>query len=1347
MRKDGKITDAIQAVRYTSAPPSGSSSSSSASSSSSGCPATAPVTTAGALSPFDSFPQCSYTRWTTTQYTDCCLVASQRVYKLIPSSGIGASGTNYDETDFGYDVMKRRNRNVSPGGTITRTVFDAPGRPIGSWVGTDDTGATASNPAGSGSPNNMVIVTGTVYDFGKSGGDSNPTQQTQYVDATGANDRVTNFLFDFRNRQTDTDGEIDLYAKQYFDNLDRICKKERYDTSFAGNLIARRTTCWDDRSTVFKTAVFAVDPSTGIVGNALVSNAWQDASQNVVKSLRAGSQLFEKTTFDSLGRPSVEYIGYGTDVTYADVFTTANNTILEQTEMIYDAGSNAIQSQSRQRYHNAAAVQLGNLGDPSTIPNARVAYVAIYPDALGRIAAVANYGTNGGASLLRSSTIPPSRDTCLVDSAAYNARGEDYLAIDPAGTAAYRTFDDRGRKLTLVENYIATSSSSSSSSGNMCNPSDDTNRETGFTYSPDGAMATVTAVNSATGNQTTQNIFGATLTDSAVASSLLRRYQILPDSISGSDQKAFTYNRQGEITTFADQNGTVHSYDRDLLGRQTADRITTLGSGVDGAVLRISKTFDVRSLVQNLTSYDNATVGFGSVVNDVQLSYNGYWQLLADYQSHSGAVDVSTTPNVQYAYADGSENTIRATSLTYPNGRVLNYDYGTPDGISDSASRIESLIDDDGVTHLADYSYLGANSIVQVNEMQPGIQYTLVGIQGGNDPVTGDIYRGLDLFSRVKDLIWVSLGGSSSSSSSSGSSCVGGTNIVRIQHGYDRASNRLWRKDLVAVTSGAAFDELYRYDGLYRLSTMQRGAINSTQTAITAGVATFGQCWTLDATGNWEGFREDDTGSGTWDLIQTRTANTVNEISDISDLVGPSWVIPVYDASGNMTKVPQPASPSSAYAVTYDAWNRAVKLTDPSTGNTVETNAYDGRKYRTNRSDYTAGVLSETRDLFYTALWQSIEEWIGTSTNPDRQFVWGVRFIDDLVLRDRASTGGVGLNERFYALQDALGSVAAIVNSLGVVGERYAYMPYGDPIFLSPEFVPESEAVFNWETLFAGYRADLPSALYVVRGRLLCYATGTWLMRDPIEYVDSLNLYAYVMGRAVTFVDPTGLESLLPPIVRGPGYRCAACHPVQPGPSRPDKPLPNWGAGRGTFHKTTHKITFQVSNQQSCERLQKQIYNDLKSFKFFNGGANNVATVSMNRSDNTAEFDALGFMGLGSDFINADKSPVSLEFNDATSCVTATTLTGHMLEGQRTWMVLATRGMYSDCNVDIITIAFERKVGFLNDWAAWFVGTDAQLEIWDQYLLNLRNAYGSSPYDLWHFDNDTGSTAIPGRGK
>jgi len=105
-----------------------------------------------------------------------------------------------------------------------------------------------------------------------------------------------------------------------------------------------------------------------------------------------------------------------------------------------------------------------------------------------------------------------------------------------------------------------------------------------------------------------------------------------------------------------------------------------------------------------------------------------------------------------------SANTIRPTTITYPDGRVLTYGYGTAGGNNDAASRVESLIDDDGSsTHLADYSYLGLGTFVEVDYTEPDVKYTLVGTAGGNDPDTGDIYRGFDRFGRIKDGYWYTI--------------------------------------------------------------------------------------------------------------------------------------------------------------------------------------------------------------------------------------------------------------------------------------------------------------------------------------------------------------------------------------------------------------------------------------------------------------------------------------------------------------------------------------------------------------------------------------------------------------
>ena len=263
----------------------------------------------------DAFPQSSYTSWTTMQYTDCCLAASQRVYHTIPASGEGTSGTNYDETDFGYEVMKRRNRTVTPGGTITDLVYDARGMVVATYVGTNDDGATVDDPTGGGldPDNNMVLVHENEYDDGLDGGDVNLTEMTQHVDDTTT--RVTSMTYDFRNRRVTADGEIDYFEKSYYDNLDRVVKSERYNTTSGGNLIGRNETKFDDRGRVYQSIRYAVDPSTGSVGNTLTDNTWFDAAGNVIKSLPSGSDLFTKTEYDSLNRPQTRYTGYDLDET------------------------------------------------------------------------------------------------------------------------------------------------------------------------------------------------------------------------------------------------------------------------------------------------------------------------------------------------------------------------------------------------------------------------------------------------------------------------------------------------------------------------------------------------------------------------------------------------------------------------------------------------------------------------------------------------------------------------------------------------------------------------------------------------------------------------------------------------------------------------------------------------------------------------------------------------------------------------------------------------------------------------------------------------------------------------
>ena len=216
--------------------------------------------------------------------------------------------------------------------------------------------------------------------------------------------------------------------------------------------------------------------------------------------------------------------------------------------------------------------------------------------------------------------------------------------------------------------------------------------------------------------------------------------------------------------------------------------------------------------------------------------------------------------------------------------------------------------------------------------------------------------------------------------------------------------------------------------------------------------------------------------------------------------------------------MPQPANLTTAYTAIWDAWNRLISLA--SGGTAVQQNVYDGLTRRVQQ--ITSGT---TRQYYYSAQWQSLEERLGASTTPDRQFTWGLRYIDDCVLRDRSVSGGT-LNERLYALQDANWNVDAIVNTSGTVQERYAYTAYGVPLFLSASFTPLSgnASAFAWETLRCGYRYEVSVEMYCVRYRWLSPLLGSWLSRDPLKKRKDLNPLRYVRNRPVGRVDAYGLD-------------------------------------------------------------------------------------------------------------------------------------------------------------------------------------------------------------------------------
>ncbi len=105
-----------------------------------------------------------------------------------------------------------------------------------------------------------------------------------------------------------------------------------------------------------------------------------------------------------------------------------------------------------------------------------------------------------------------------------------------------------------------------------------------------------------------------------------------------------------------------------------------------------------------------------------------------------------------------------------------------------------------------------------------------------------------------------------------------------------------------------------------------------------------------------------------------------------------------------------------------------------------------------------------------------------------------------------------------YALHDHLGSVREWRNASGELNWAREYTPYGGH---------HRGSVGPSRFMFTGHPWDAESQLYHAPFRAYSPAMARWTTRDPLGMVDGPNVYAYVRGNPVMFVDPLGLSAVL----------------------------------------------------------------------------------------------------------------------------------------------------------------------------------------------------------------------------
>lgn len=432
---------------------------------------------------------------------------------------------------------------------------------------------------------------------------------------------------------------------------------------------------------------------------------------------------------------------------------------------------------------------------------------------------------------------------------------------------------------------------------------------------------------------------------------------------------------------------------------------------------------------------------------------------------------------VTYIY-DGANR----VTTTVQNGKTLNYTYNIPGRTrtviypggrsiveaTDPRSRLDKIDDAISPPPIVQYSYdLGNRVVSRVYRNQTAARYGY----NANNWITSLNHVKADL-----------------------------TRIAGFTHAFDNEGNKSFENKLADAANSQTKSEAYLYDNIYRLIDYKVGTLAGS----TVPLPTTQTQYTLDGVGNWKIKTKDA-------IPETRTHNAVNEITAINGAPV------VSDFNGN-------TSEDTLYHYAYDEENRLTAVTRTSDSKLVGQYQYDALSRRVKKiADPALGPPTPTETRYFYDAARIVEEQ-DTGGTTLATYVYG-NYVDEMLTMNRAG-------QNFYYHQNSLWSVEAVTDSAANVVERYAYDAYGLPTIFNgagaavapnPWGTPHSDIGNPW--MFTGRQLDEETGIYFYRARYYDPVKGRFIQRDPLGYMEGMNLYEYVRGRPTFYVDPFGRVS------------------------------------------------------------------------------------------------------------------------------------------------------------------------------------------------------------------------------